>query len=139
MGLFRNRRDHLVHETLKSAVSKEWVYELSWFFACRLWCNNFWLDWYPTVWLLNAGGPLQMYFLFEPIMICFRQSLRHTLLAQLVSKLFVFFSRGRKYETPTISSILHKTINPLSNNFSKWSNTLKQLFECVWPFDDIGA
>ena len=106
VGVARNRCDHLVHESLKSALSKEWVYELSWFFECRLWCNNFWLDWYPTLWFLNAEGPLQLYFLFQPIMICFRQSLRHTLLAQLVSKLFVFFSRGRKYETSTMSNSL---------------------------------
>ena len=25
----------------------------------------FWLDWYLTLWLLNAGGALQLYFLFK--------------------------------------------------------------------------
>ena len=32
-------------------------------------------------------------------------------------------------------------VNPLSANFIKWSNKLKQfeLFECVWPFCVIGA
>ena len=37
-------------------------------------------------------------------------------------------------------------LNPLSTNFTKWSNTLKQfvvnakeLLECVWPFCGIGA
>ena len=40
VGQVKNGQGHLVHETLKSA---EWVYGLSWFFACWLWCNNFWL------------------------------------------------------------------------------------------------
>ena len=45
---------HLVHETLKCA---EYVYELSWFFACWLWCNNFCLDQHHTLylWLLNVS------------------------------------------------------------------------------------
>ena len=34
-------------------------------------------------------------------------------------------------------------INPVSANFTKWSNLLKQfvdeLFECAWPFCEIGA
>ena len=30
-----------------------------------MWCNNFWLDWCPTLWLLNAGDPRQLCFLFE--------------------------------------------------------------------------
>ena len=29
-----------------------------------IWCNNLWLDWYP-LWLLNAEGLLQLYFLFS--------------------------------------------------------------------------
>ena len=37
----KNGWGNLVHETLKFA---EWVYGLRWFFACWLWCNNFWLD-----------------------------------------------------------------------------------------------
>ena len=36
-----------------------------------------------------------------------------------------------------------KIINSLSANPKKWSNTFKQfvdeLFECVWPFCEIGA
>ena len=32
---------------------------LSWFFECWKWCNAFWLDWYPTLFLLNTGGPRQ--------------------------------------------------------------------------------
>ena len=28
-----------------------------------MWCNSFWLDRYPTLWLLNAEDPLQLYFL----------------------------------------------------------------------------
>ena len=53
VGLVKHGNDHLVHETLKSP---EWVYGLSWFFACWLWCNNFWLDQHCTfyLWLLNA-------------------------------------------------------------------------------------
>ena len=39
-------------------------------------------------------------------------------------------------------SILHKTINPLSNNFSKWANTLKQFTgnlptNCLSVFDHL--
>ena len=66
VGMVRNGRGHLVHETLKSAVSKEWVYEMDWFFACWLWGQNFWLDWHCTLylWLLNANL-LQLY-LLEP-------------------------------------------------------------------------
>ena len=31
-----------VYKTLKSAVSWQWLYKLSWlFFACWLWCNNY--------------------------------------------------------------------------------------------------
>ena len=29
-----------------------------------LWWNNFWLSQYPALWLLNAGSPLQLHFLF---------------------------------------------------------------------------
>ena len=28
---------------------------------------------------------------------------------------------------------------PLNDNSTKWSNTLKQLFDCVWPFRGVGA
>ena len=41
VDMVKNRHGHLIHEILKSA---EWFYELSSFFACWLWCNNFWLD-----------------------------------------------------------------------------------------------
>ena len=41
VGLVKNGHGHSVHETLKSA---EYVYRLSWFFTCWLWCNNFLLD-----------------------------------------------------------------------------------------------
>ena len=55
MGAVKNGRGDFAHETLKSATSEEWVYELNWFFACWLWSNNFWLYWYCTLylWLLN--------------------------------------------------------------------------------------
>ena len=48
---------YLVHESLKSAVSWDWVYELSWFFACWLWYNNFLSDQDGTLylWLLNVS------------------------------------------------------------------------------------
>ena len=36
---------------------------MSWVFEWWQQCNNFWLDWYPTLWLLNAGCPLQLYVL----------------------------------------------------------------------------
>ena len=41
-----------------------WVDELSWFFACYLWCNNFWLEQNLTLclWLLNVSL-LQLYLL----------------------------------------------------------------------------
>ena len=50
---------YLVPEILKTAVSEDWVYELSWFFACWPWCNNFWLDQDCTICLslLNASLP----------------------------------------------------------------------------------
>ena len=53
LGLIKNGHDHLAHEILRSA---EWVYGLSWFFACWLWCNNFWLDQHHNFYLrlLNA-------------------------------------------------------------------------------------
>ena len=56
VGRVRNGYDHLVHETLKP-VSKEWVCEFSWFFACWLLGSNFWLDWHCALylWLLNAS------------------------------------------------------------------------------------
>ena len=41
MGVAKSGWGHLVHEALKFA---EWVYVLSWFFACWLCWNNFWLD-----------------------------------------------------------------------------------------------
>ena len=44
--MIKNRRGYLVHEALESA---DWVYELSWLFACWLWCNNFWLDQHHTL------------------------------------------------------------------------------------------
>ena len=48
---------YLVHEALKSAAYWEWKHELSWFFACWLWCNNFWLDQHRILYLrpLNAS------------------------------------------------------------------------------------
>ena len=30
--------------TVKSAVSEEWIGELSWFYTCWKWCDTFWLD-----------------------------------------------------------------------------------------------
>ena len=27
--------------------------------------QQFWLDWYPTLWFLNSGGPLQLYSSFD--------------------------------------------------------------------------
>ena len=52
---------HLVHEILKSA---EWVYGMGWFFACWLWCHNFWSDQHCTLylWILSASV-LQLYLL----------------------------------------------------------------------------
>ena len=49
VGIVRNRHSHLVLETLKSAVSKEWVHEFNWFFACWLWGSNFWLNQHHTL------------------------------------------------------------------------------------------
>ena len=58
VGVFKNGHGRVVCETLKSA---EW---LSWFFACILWWNNFWLDqhctlclWLLSVSLLQLSGP----------------------------------------------------------------------------------
>ena len=41
VGMVRNGHGYLIHEALKSAVSKDWVYEFSYFFACWLWGSNF--------------------------------------------------------------------------------------------------
>ena len=58
--LVKNRCDHLVNETLKSA---EWIYELNWFCACWIWCNHFWLDQHTLyLWLINVSL-LQLYLL----------------------------------------------------------------------------
>ena len=67
VGLVRNEFSHLVHETLKSA---EWIYGLSWFFACWLWCNHFLLDWHWTFyfWLLNADL-LRLYIFLNPLVV----------------------------------------------------------------------
>ena len=54
--IVRGRSIHLVHETLKSAVSKEWVYEFSWIFACWLCSSNFWLDQHCTLYLWLLKG-----------------------------------------------------------------------------------
>ena len=43
---------YLVYENRKPAVSLEWVYDLSWFFACWLWCNNFWFNQHCTLSLI---------------------------------------------------------------------------------------
>ena len=50
----------------------EWVQELSWFFACWLWCNNFLLDHHRTLylWLLNASL-LQLH-LLDPLAVAGR-------------------------------------------------------------------
>ena len=58
VGLVKSGSDHLVHETPKSAVSEEWVYELSFFFVHWLWCNNLWLDQHHTLYLTS---PLQLH------------------------------------------------------------------------------
>ena len=65
VGSVKNGHVHLIHDTLKFA---EWVYGLSWFFACWLWCNNFLLDQHRTFyfWLLNANL-LQLYILVSPL------------------------------------------------------------------------
>ena len=64
VGMVRNWCGRLGHETLKSAVSKEWVYEFSRFFACWLWCSNFWLNQHHilSLWLTNVSL-LQLYLL----------------------------------------------------------------------------
>ena len=44
-------------------------------------------------------------------------------------------------------TVVVSSINPLSANPTNWSNTLKQfvkqnadeLFDCVWPFCEVGA
>ena len=36
VDMVKNGHGPLVHETIKSAISKEWIYELRWFFACWL-------------------------------------------------------------------------------------------------------
>ena len=47
------------------------------------------------------------------------------------------------YINLNIISPMEYNANPLSANFTKWSNTVKQfageLFECVCPFCGIGA
>ena len=70
VGLVKNGRGHLVHETLKST---QWVYWLSWFFVCWLWCNNFLLGRHCTFyfWLLNANL-LQFYILVSPLAVAGR-------------------------------------------------------------------
>ena len=53
VSFLKKGHGHLLKETLESA---EWAYELSWFFAWWLWCNNLWLDKHYTqyLWLSNA-------------------------------------------------------------------------------------
>ena len=58
VGLVKNGHGHSVHETLKSA---EYVYRLSWFFTCWLWCNNFLLDQHWLFFLLLNPNLLQLY------------------------------------------------------------------------------
>ena len=50
VGLVKTWCGLLVHETLKSAISGEWIDELSWFFSClykfmkaKKYFNNFWV------------------------------------------------------------------------------------------------
>ena len=63
MGAVKHGHGHLVHETLKSAMND---YELSWFFACWLWCSNSWLDKPRTlyIWLLKTS--LLRQYLLDP-------------------------------------------------------------------------
>ena len=57
--------------------------------------------------------------LSELFLICFRQSLRHTLLVQLVSKVFVFCSCGKEYETSQILKFsMHYFCMLFHNHFS---------------------
>ena len=64
MGVVKNGHGLLVHETLKSAYLKNEL--INWAdFLNADWYNNFWLDWYPNFWFLNAGVPVQLYFLFQ--------------------------------------------------------------------------
>ena len=66
VGMIRNRHGHLVLETQKSAVSKEWVHEFSWFFACWLWGSNFWLNQHHTLYLLLLNASLLQLYLLDP-------------------------------------------------------------------------
>ena len=58
---------HLVHGTLKSA---EWVHELTWFFACWLWCCNV----RPTLYSISSTFICQFtaVLLVEPIVVAGR-------------------------------------------------------------------
>ena len=38
-----------------------------------------------------------------------------------------------------VVKLIDKKFDPLSANAIKWSNTFKQLLECVWPFCRVGA
>ena len=50
-----------VYETQKSAVSSEWIYELSWYFNCWQ-LHNTSVRLIAFSLILNGGGPLQLYF-----------------------------------------------------------------------------
>ena len=63
-GHGQNSHGLLVHETQKYAVYQEWIYEWADFLNADNYAIFFWLDWYRTLWLLNAGGPQHLYFVF---------------------------------------------------------------------------
>ena len=44
-------------------------------YECWSWCNDFGGDWYHTLWLLNAGAPLQLCFLFKHHFIAYESTL----------------------------------------------------------------
>ena len=85
VGLVKNSRGLLVHETLKSTVSYEWIYELNWLIKCSQCCNSFWLDWYFTLYILKAGGPLQLYVLFSYLFSMLQKKLLRPLRENMIS------------------------------------------------------
>ena len=58
VGIFGNDSGPVVHETLNFAKNeyKNWAD----FLNADSNVIVLWLDWYPTLWLLNAWGPLQL-------------------------------------------------------------------------------
>ena len=96
-----------------------------------MWCRSFWLDWYPILWLLNAGGPLQLHLLL------FLRCVFNVFKEYRIN--FSFFSgikQGQWWHVKPVQSFLEDLADTLFVGLVIYSRTTLFLFQMFsrWEF-----